>query len=368
MSLRSGLAGSVGFKLESSYGVPVVVDSFLPLVSETLTWDQPRVESDAIMAGREIIDSDQWFGGGITVAGNLQFELYNAGLTALLTAALGGANAGTYTPADLYGDSLTVQLGKPGVDGTVRAVEYAGCKVGSWEIAATEGAICTMGVSLIGRAEYRYRVVTDGVLNSTTTVTSATAQFSKADIGAPISATGIPAATTIASVESATSITLSAAATATASSVSITIGRALASVSYTADTKPFMFHQASVTIAGTSVPVKSLTISGDNALDERRFLGTPLTSEPITAGLRSISGDVVAEFTDLTLYNYFVRGVEAALVATFNNGSQSITITTNARFDGATPHIAGRGILEQPLNFKCIGDGTDADAFTLVVA
>lgn len=67
--------------------------------------------------------------------------------------------------------------------------------------------------------------VNDGVLNSTTTVTSATAKFTPQDVGRTITGTGIPGSTTVAAYVSATQITLSAAATATASGVSLTLGR-----------------------------------------------------------------------------------------------------------------------------------------------
>ena len=67
------------------------------------------------------------------------------------------------------------------------------------------------------------RTVTDGVLNSTTTVTSATAYFSQSDVGAAITGTGIPGSTTIANVLSPTTVTLSAAATATSTGVSLSI-------------------------------------------------------------------------------------------------------------------------------------------------
>lgn len=69
------------------------------------------------------------------------------------------------------------------------------------------------------------RSVSDGVLNSSTAVTSATANFVAADVGAVIAGTGITPGTTIASVTSTTAIVLSAAATATASSVALTITR-----------------------------------------------------------------------------------------------------------------------------------------------
>lgn len=65
----------------------------------------------------------------------------------------------------------------------------------------------------------------DGVTtNGSAVVTSATAAFTQGDVGATISGAGIPASTTIASVQSANSITLSANATATATGVTLTIG------------------------------------------------------------------------------------------------------------------------------------------------
>lgn len=69
------------------------------------------------------------------------------------------------------------------------------------------------------------RSVADGVTNTTTTVTSATAAFTASDVGATIVGTGIPALATIASVTNATTVIISAAATASASGVSLTITR-----------------------------------------------------------------------------------------------------------------------------------------------
>lgn len=57
------------------------------------------------------------------------------------------------------------------------------------------------------------RTVTDGVTNSTATVTSATANFVSGDVGRPISGTNIPASTYIGIVNSTTSIGLSSSAT-----------------------------------------------------------------------------------------------------------------------------------------------------------
>ena len=78
------------------------------------------------------------------------------------------------------------------------------------------------------------RSVTDGVLNSTTTVTSATAAFTSADVGSAITGTGIPAGATIASVTNATTVVISAAATATATGVTLTISDEAVGTGYTA--------------------------------------------------------------------------------------------------------------------------------------
>ncbi|HEY7135157.1 MAG TPA: flagellar hook protein FlgE [Acidimicrobiia bacterium] len=68
------------------------------------------------------------------------------------------------------------------------------------------------------------RTVLDGATtNGSTTLTSATANFTAADVGKAITGAGIPAGTTIASVTNGTTVVLSAAATATATGVQTAI-------------------------------------------------------------------------------------------------------------------------------------------------
>jgi hypothetical protein len=68
------------------------------------------------------------------------------------------------------------------------------------------------------------RTVTDGVLNGTATVTSATADFGARDVGRPVSGAGIAPGTTIIAVDNSTTVTLSAAATASTTGTSLTFG------------------------------------------------------------------------------------------------------------------------------------------------
>ena len=146
-----------------------------------------------------------------------------------------------------------------------------------------------------------------------------------------------------------------------------TTATSLASASYPSTTAPLTYVQGALTLLGSSVPVKSVTLDGDNMLNSgRRFVGSQTISEQLEANLRKYSASLTPEFTDLTLYNAFTGGTTGALVLTFTSGSNTCTITTNVRIDpDATPNVSGHGIIEQPLKVSMIG-GTDAAAITLV--
>ncbi|CAB5217866.1 hypothetical protein UFOVP209_25 [uncultured Caudovirales phage] len=376
MALASGLASQIGFAIESSYGTATTPAAFLPLVSESMTHKRDRLESSGIIAGRRILASNQWNGGNITTAGDLSLELYNRGLGKLFTVMFGnvtttgaGPYTHTFTPGDLLGDSLTVQVGRPSVDGTVNPFTYTGMKVMSWDLSCNVGEIAKLKLTFAGQNETVSRTVSDGVTTSSnTSVTSATASFASDDVGKPISGTGIAANTTIASVTNATTIVLSQNATATGTSVALTIGVPLASATYPSTIKPLKFNHAALTVAGSTIKAKGFTLSGNNALaDDRRYLGQQTISEPLEKDLRNYDGSLDLEFTDLTQYRRYLQASEVALVISFTSGADSVTITTNVRLDGETPVVAGRDILKQKVGFKAIGSSTDASAVTAVL-
>lgn len=371
MTLKSSLAGQVGFADEAVWGTAVAPTIFHPLIDESLTQDITRIESDGIIAGARMRRSQQWSAGDVTAGGDIGLELNDQSTGLLLKHMFGGTSlVGPFTPADLTGNGLTVQVGVPDTTtGTVRPKTYAGSKVESWEIGCATGEHATLGLTLAAKHEIRHRSVTDGATTSgSPNITSATAAFSQDDVGKPISGAGIPAATTILSVTSATAAVMSANATATATGVTFTIGLALTAASYASNIKAFTFVGASVTLAGSAFKVNNLTLSGDNGLDtDRRFLGQRHIDEPLEADLRNYSGTLETEYFDNVAYNRFVDGVEAALVIPFVLGTRSLTFTLNVRFDGETPQIGGRGIVGQSLPFTAIGTTTDASAITAVL-
>lgn len=294
---RSGIAASYGFKLESAVGTPITVDTHLPLISESIKRTEAFTESAGILAGRRLMQSSQWNSGNITTGGDVQTELYTTSIRSLLTAMMGTETGGTltytYTPADLYGDSLTVQIGRPDTAGTINPFTYPGMKVASWEIACAAGEIATMGLTFMGCI---------------------------ADEG-----------------------------TATA----------LVAPTYAAGLRPIKFSGANIVVAGgTLATVKQFTLSGDNKLEERRYLGSQFSAEPIESDLRSYTGSIQAQFDSLTAYQRYINHTEATLVATLANGTSVVKVTANVRFDGETPNVGGRAVLEQSLPFTVIAPGT----------
>lgn len=377
MTLHSGMGGSLGFAEESTHAVPVAPTRHLPLVKADLKADPQPIDSEAIVAGARLQRSAQWSSGRVMAGGDVGFELYDRSVGLLFKHIFGtvattgsGPYTHTFTPGDIDGKSLTFQEGVPDVStGTSNPITWSGSKIAEAEIACKAGELVTLGLTLASKYAILYRQVTDGVTtNASTTVTSATAAFSRDDVGKPISGTGIPAATTIASVESTTSATLSAAATATATGLTFTFGLALTSVSYPSNLMPMAFTGATVTIGGTAYLTEELSLKFNNGLNtERFFLGDQGRAESLEAAQREITGTINSDFFDLTAYRRFVSGTEAAVVFRFARGTSTVTITMNVRFDGTTPSLDGAGLVKQELPFKVLGTTTDAGGITAVL-
>ncbi len=309
MAIKSGLAAQLGVKAETTWGTFVAPTRFYPLISESLTEEIDRLESEGIIAGQRVLRSEQWAAGNVDVGGDIQTELYQQGMGALLKACFGavattgaGPYTHTFTPGDLTDDHLSVQVGKPDTAGTVQPFSFYGMKVTDWELSIEAGGLVALTTSLVGK------------------------QLATSD--------------------------------------------SLATASYgTGAATPFTFKHATASVAGGAANVKKLTIKGSNGLDtDRRFIGSEYRAEPLEADLREYGGTVDLEFESLTQYNRFRNANEVALVSTISAGaSASLTTTMNVRFDGSTPEVDGRGVVQLSAPYKCIGTTTDASAITAVL-
>jgi hypothetical protein len=306
MSAPSGLAGQIGWKSESVFGTAVTVDTFpAGLLDESIKQDIARIESKGIRAGRRV--QQTWAVGARTISGDINQELWNQPLATLLT--------------HMFGTVATT--------GT-----------GPYVHTATPG-------SLTGK--------------------SLTIQAGRPDTSGTVRAFTY-AGCKIASWELACKVGDIPTLKSTVSAKSETTATALASASYDSDGAPFTFVQGSLSIAGTDVAtVSDLSLKASNSLKtDRFFVGADTTSEQLETAFRDYTGTFTAEFEALTNYALYTAGTESALVLTFDNGTDSLVITMNVRFDGETPVLSGMELLSQPLPFKCIGT-TDAAAITAVL-
>jgi hypothetical protein len=145
--------------------------------------------------------------------------------------------------------------------------------------------------------------------------------------------------------------------------------QALGTYSPPSGLKAMYWANATLTIAAVSVNASSVTIDGNNQLNEDSYaLGSNFRREPLEQNIREYTGTIDADFaTDLTLYNRFVNGMEATLVLTLQ-GDQieavsptyfySTIVTANVRFDGETPKVGGPAEVRQNLPFKVIDTGS----------
>lgn len=310
MAIKSGLAAQFGMKAESTYGTPVTVDRFYEIDSESIVPDFEIIRSRGLGIGRVLrTDRSKRYARGysgqvvITIT-NKDFGLWFEHCLGQNTISGASANK-THTcildAAALQGKSLTVQVGRPGVDGTVRAFTYEGGKVLDWEIGLEAGQPAKLTVNMWF----------ENLLTNT----------------------------------------------------------ALASASYTATREMFIWSEGAVSVGGSTFYAKSMKIRGDNKLNtDRRFIGNT-KKEPLASDFTEITGEIEAEFEDLTQYAAFEAGTQQAIqlaltlatVIPTTAVAYSLTIAMpKCEWEEAKPTVGGPDIVGLVLPFRGLYDGTNA--------
>lgn len=305
MAAPAGIAGQFGFATETTAGTAVTVTQFLPIrPGANLGQEIERLDSEGIRAGRMVTAA--WKSAGRTISGTVESDLWNADVASLFKHMFGAA-------------------------------------------------------STTGSSPYTHTFTPTDL-----TGLSFTAQLGRPDISGtvqPFTYAGCKVGAWTLSAEVGSICTMSLDLVG----MTETTGTALATASYDSGLEPFCFTTASVKIAGASVAtVRSFELTGDNALTDRIRIGSATSKEYLANGFREYTGEIITDFESLTAYNRFVNGGEAALELKFDNGTDSLTITSNVRFDGATPEL-GAELLEQSLPFKCVSATNDASAITAVL-
>lgn len=310
MALRSGIAAQVGFAAESTFATYTAPTRYLEFVTEGLTLASERIEGSGLRAGQRVLRNDRWAVNKKGVGGDIQLEVLSKGFGLIFEHMLGSnttANpAGSvYTHTSILGDTA----GKSLV-----------VQVGKPDVSGTVQPFSYLGCKV---ASWELSCEIDGVLTLSLTLD------------------GVDEDTT----------------------------ESLGTASYASSDELLYFTGASLTIGGSSVDVRTFSLAGDNALaTDRYFLrSSGLKKEQYPVGVPEITGTLEMDFEDLTEYQRFVDGTEAALVATFQAPTLletgyyphlEITLPV-VRFDGDTPTVGGPEILTQSLPFKVLDNGTD---------
>ena len=92
---------SIGYKAESVYGTPVVVDRFVEFVDESFEWDPKRVQGQGIRVGSKVARSAMRVTTQTSAKGDMTVEMTSKGLGTLLAACM-GAGASTLVAGTTY--------------------------------------------------------------------------------------------------------------------------------------------------------------------------------------------------------------------------------------------------------------------------
>jgi len=318
MAIPTGLGASLGLKKESSYGTYVAPTLFLPFDSESFSRQQNRTDATGgFRAGRSVplvgLDrlTTRSAGGEFTVKG------WNKGLGSIFNLMHGN----TVTPEKIGASTAYKQIHKLGENNNIAGKSLT-IQVGIPDIEGTVQPFSYIGSKITNLG---ISIATGGELMLTPTIAS------KDEVTA----------------------------------------EALASPSYAAGLKPFVFTDGELTVASDSLPiVGSADISIPMAMKTDRFglNKSALAAEPIGPNdWVQASGSATMEFKGLTQYNHFTAADEVKVVLIFEgaviseSNKEKLKIEMPAcKFTGTSPSISSPDVVEVSFPFSVFDNGTEA--------
>jgi hypothetical protein len=315
MATKTGLDAQLGFLAESTYGTAAgAVSRFYEFVPpETLTSVIARIPSKAIRSGARVLRSDRWAAGSETVTGDIIFETLTKGMGLLFKHSLGSVSTSglvdsaythTFTPGALDGLSLTGQVGRPDLAGTIDPFTYLGLKVAKFELTGKLDEVGQLKLSLLGAHE--------------------------------TTATGLATV----SYPASQALLVYTGGTLTIGGSNVNVRSFSLSGDNMSPARPYM--GSPLTAEPLETDLRPFTIVCDADF------------ESLTAYNRYVNG------TEAAMTLQFLGGLIGA------TSRFKILVTANVRFDGDTPTVADHGILKQPLKSMCVSpDGTSAAALSV---
>jgi len=289
------LETQLGTKDESTYGTPVTVDRFEPFISENIQPETFRTRVPTLRSGKQTSGSTEYAAGILGYAGSIEIPALSKGFGLWLTRALGASTTAGPTGAAYQHTAVIDPDACPPFFSAQVNRAFAPC-------AATDQAMSFEGCQI---ASWSLECSVDDIL-----------KFS-CDIVAEDGTTGT----------------------------------ALASASYSV-TEPLTWAGSSLTIGGTSVPVTSVTLSGDNKLKTDRHYQRANTrrDKAPRSDYPEITIEFEADWDSTTQYDRFVAetaaGTQAAVVWTV----EAPTIITTGYYPGIAVTLAAVDFTEVAAN------------------
>lgn len=338
MPYASGLSAQLGIAAESVWGTPVTVTKFYEFLNETLQWTPTFLDGEGLHSGQAYKRDARTVISRFSVAGDVVME-HTDGQTTGAAASMGtwwkhclgsavttpvqiGATTAyrqTHTPGSKAGFGLTVQVGRPQINGpTVQPFTYEGCKVASWEFSCNDNQIARLTASLLGQDE-------------ATATALATASF--------------PAPNGVFNFRDVSVFTLGGTVTTAAGRTTIASGVSVASL------------------------VSGITISGDTGMKDDRygFGNAGARGEPLENAQPTITGTFATEFYSRTeLYDVFKANQSTPFQIDFTHGDAGSSnpyrlsfVIPALRLKSAATNVGGPDVLEQAIEWEAYDNGVD---------
>ena len=328
-----GLSAQFGAKAETIVGTQVTVDKFWEMLPETIQWNPTWLESAGMKAGQGYKRVTRTLVSRVSVNGDGSFECADKGMGLLWRHALGGGIGPTVIGATTAFDSyhvpgaktalgLTIQVGRPQTDATVRPFTYRGCKIVSWTFSLSDNAFATIAITIDGWQEDTATAL------ATATFAATAGVFTFADVGP---ATG-------------GSFTLGGTPTTAAGKTTIAGGVAVQTL------------------------CRGITITGATPMRGEGYgLGNNgVKSNQIENGIPTVTGSLDAEFTQRTeIYDIFKANTTTALQLDMAHGDAGSAnpfrlgfILPAIKLKDANVNVGGPDVLPQQVNFEAYDDGT----------
>ncbi len=300
MPLATGMFSYVGVGQESTWGTTVTRTKFMELVSESVKLEVARQFSESLRGPSK----RRWFNGKRFVQGDLILELGYEGFEVLMKHLFGKVTSSNLTSPAVqhlmeFPDPDVIFTGLSiEIERDLQAFLYAGCKITKAVFAAELDRILKCTLSIIGKEETQVAATTPTYPGEYPVLWS--------QLVAKIDAVGGP---------------------------------------------------------GVALDVRSFEVTIDNAFDsDRRALGNSLIKEPTRAGMRAVTGQLVADWEDMTQYNRYANGTEFMLQFAFTGaaiGASGVNQTFQIDLPrciatGTTPNVSEPGPVRLTLPFEAL--------------